>query len=53
MFIYRDEVYHEEKRTKALPKLLLVNNETAIGRVRLCFMGQYSRFDNYADSSFE
>lgn len=54
MFIYRDEVYHEDSPDKGIAEIIIGKQRNGpIGRVRLTFMGQYSRFDNYADTSFE
>ncbi len=53
MFIYRDEVYHENSDLKASRKLLSVNNVTAQSYVRLTFNGQWSRFDNYAGPQYD
>ncbi len=54
MFIYRDEVYHEDSADKGTAEIILGKQRNGpIGRVRLTFQGQYSRFDNYAGPGFE
>ncbi|MDU8924780.1 replicative DNA helicase [Pasteurellaceae bacterium LIM206] len=52
MFIYRDEVYHEttEENHNVAEIIIGKQRNGPIGRVRLTFQGQFSRFDNYAGS---
>lgn len=54
MFIYRDEVYHEDSALKGIAEIILGKQRNGpIGTVRLTFQGQYSRFDNYAGPAFD
>ncbi|SNC58478.1 replicative DNA helicase [Sodalis endosymbiont of Henestaris halophilus] len=49
MFIYRDEVYHENSEMKGIAEIILGKQRNGpIGTVRLTFNGSWSRFDNYA-----
>lgn len=53
MFIYRDEVYHENSELKGISEIILGKQRNGpIGTVRLTFQGQYSRFDNYAGPAY-
>lgn len=53
MFIYRDEVYHENSDQKGIAEIIIGKQRNGpIGTVRLTFRGQYSRFENYAGPSF-
>lgn len=46
-FIYRDEVYHAETRDKGIAEVIIGKHRNGpIGKVRLSFMGQYTRFEN-------
>ena len=54
MFIYRDEVYHENSELKGISEIILGKQRNGpIGTVRLTFQGQFSRFDNYAGPAFD
>ncbi|GAB5379576.1 MAG: replicative DNA helicase [Aliiglaciecola sp.] len=53
MFIYRDEVYHENTELKGISEIILGKQRNGpIGTVRLTFQGQFSRFDNYAGPAY-
>lgn len=50
MFIYRDEVYNENSEDKGVAEIIIGKQRNGpIGRVRLAFNGQFSRFDNLAE----
>jgi replicative DNA helicase len=47
-FIYRDEVYHEDSPDKGTAEIIIAKQRNGpIGHVRLTFLGQYTRFENY------
>lgn len=51
MFIYRDEVYHDNSDTKGMAEIIIGKQRNGpIGRVPLGFQGQFSRFTNYEGS---
>ena len=52
MFIYRDEVYHEESEEKGIAEIIIGKQRNGpIGICRLAFIGQYTRFENLARGS--
>ncbi|MBM7074423.1 replicative DNA helicase [Shewanella sp. OPT22] len=54
MFIYRDEVYNDTSEDKGTAEIIIGKQRNGpIGRVRLTFQGQFSRFDNFAGPQFE
>ncbi len=54
MFIYRDEVYNEDSPDKGVAEIIIGKQRNGpIGKVRLTFQGQFSRFDNYAGPTFD
>ncbi|MBT6207699.1 MAG: replicative DNA helicase, partial [Francisellaceae bacterium] len=49
IFIYRDEVYNKESSNKGSAEIIVAKQRNGpIGTVKLTFLGQYSRFENYA-----
>lgn len=53
MFIYRDEVYHDDSPDKGIAEIIIGKQRNGpIGKVRLTFQGQFSRFDNYAGPAY-
>lgn len=50
LFIYRDEVYDEESNDKGVAEIIISKQRNGpIGKVKLAFRGQYTRFENLAD----
>lgn len=53
MFIYRDEVYHDDSPDKGLAEIIIGKQRNGtLGKVRLTFQGEYSRFCSFAGPSF-
>ena len=53
MFIYRDEVYHDNSEMKNIAEIIIGKQRNGpIGKVRLMFRGQFSRFDNYTGPEY-
>jgi replicative DNA helicase len=49
-FIYRDEVYNEDSPDKGIAEIIIRKQRNGpIGDFRLTFLGQYTRFENYAN----
>jgi len=47
LFIYRDEVYNADTQDKGTAEILIRKQRNGpIGKVRLAFLGQYTRFEN-------
>ncbi|MCF7970664.1 MAG: replicative DNA helicase [Methylococcaceae bacterium] len=59
MFVYRDEVYNEDSPDKGMAELIIGKQRNGpIGKVRLTFLGKYTRFENcahdtYSDGDYE
>jgi len=53
MFIYRDEVYHDDSPQKGMAEIILGKQRNGpIGKVTLTFRGQFTRFENLARDSY-
>lgn len=49
IFIYRDEVYNPNSPDKGSAEIIIAKQRNGpIGKIRLTFLGQYTRFENYA-----
>lgn len=52
-FVYRDEVYNENSPDKGTAELIIAKQRNGpIGKIRLTFLGQYTRFDNLARGGY-
>lgn len=53
MFIYRHEVYEPETDQKGMAEVIIGKQRNGpIGTVRLAFLGEFTRFENYAGPNF-
>ncbi|PCI23097.1 MAG: replicative DNA helicase [Piscirickettsiaceae bacterium] len=53
IFIYRDEVYNDESPEKGVAEIIIGKQRNGpIGTCRLTFLGQYTRFENYAHDPY-
>jgi len=51
LFIYRDEVYHPDSPDKGTAEIIIGKQRNGpIGTVRLTFLGQHTRFQNFANT---
>ncbi len=54
VFIYRDEVYNEDSPDKGTAEIIIGKQRNGpIGTVRLTFLGQYTRFENFIQPAYE
>ncbi len=54
LFIYRDEVYNEDSPDKGVAEIIIGKQRNGpTGKVRLTFLGEYTRFENYISSGFD
>jgi len=52
-FIYRDEVYNEETADKGVAEIIIAKQRNGpIGSLRLTFIGQYTRFENFIGEGY-
>lgn len=53
IFIYRDEVYNEDSPDKGSAEIIIGKQRNGpIGKCRLTFLGQYTRFENFANDGY-
>ena len=53
LFIYRDEVYNEDSKQKGKAEIIIGKQRNGpIGKVTLTFLGQHTRFENYAPEDY-
>ena len=49
MFIYRDEIYNPDSPDKGMAELIISKHRNgSTGTVRMTFLGEFTRFENYA-----
>lgn len=54
LFIYRDEVYNEDSIDKGTAEIIVGKQRNGpTGTVRLTFLGQYTKFENYTSADFD
>jgi replicative DNA helicase len=52
-FVYRDEVYNENSEAKGQAEIIIGKQRNGpIGKVRLTFLGEYTRFENFANNVY-
>ena len=52
LFIYRDEVYNPDTADKGMAEIIIGKQRNGpIGTVQLTFLGEYTRFENFASNS--
>ncbi|CEG57479.1 replicative DNA helicase [Legionella fallonii] len=53
-FIYRDEVYNEDSPDKGTAEIIIAKQRNGpIGKVRVAFIGKYTRFEDLAFSGYQ
>jgi len=53
VFIYRDEVYHEDSQDKGTAEIIIGKQRNGpTGKVKLTFLGNITKFENYSDTYF-
>ncbi|HHJ38953.1 MAG: replicative DNA helicase [Methylothermaceae bacteria B42] len=54
IFIYRDEVYNEDSPDKGTAEIIIAKQRNGpIGTLRLTFLGQYTRFENFTEGMYD
>jgi len=54
VFVYRDEVYNEDSPDKGIAEVIIGKQRNGpLGTVRLTFLGQFTRFENYAGDPYD
>jgi replicative DNA helicase len=52
LFIYRDEVYNPDTPDKGTAEIIIAKQRNGpVGRVRLTFLGEHTRFENFAPTN--
>ncbi len=54
LFIYRDEVYNEDSPDRGIAEVIIGKQRNGpTGKVRLTFLGEYTRFENYISGGYD
>ena len=54
LLIYRDEVYNPDTPAKGVAEIIIAKQRNGpTGIVKMAFLGEYTKFDNLADESYE
>ncbi len=54
VFVYRDEVYNEDSPDKGVAEVIIGKQRNGpLGTVRLTFLGQFTRFENFAGTPYD
>jgi replicative DNA helicase len=54
VFIYRDEVYHEDGPDKGVAEIIIAKQRNGpTDTIRLTFLGEYTRFENYISQVYD
>ena len=52
MFIYRDEIYHEDSMDKGVAEIIIGKHRNGpLGMVKMSFVGEYTKFEDYSHFS--
>lgn len=53
VFVYRDEVYNKDSADKGIAEIIIGKQRNGpLGTVRLTFLGQYTRFENFSGTDY-
>ncbi|MFN7667333.1 MAG: DnaB-like helicase C-terminal domain-containing protein, partial [Burkholderiales bacterium] len=53
LFIYRDEVYNKDTQDKGTAEIIIAKQRNGpIGMTRLTFLGEYTKFENFAGQPY-
>jgi replicative DNA helicase len=53
VFIYRDEVYHEDTKDKGIAEIIIGKQRNGpIGTLRLTFLGKYTKFESFIADTY-
>ncbi|MBN2690150.1 MAG: replicative DNA helicase [Gammaproteobacteria bacterium] len=53
LFVYRDEVYHDDTPDKGIAEIIIGKQRNGpIGKIKLSFFGQYTKFENHTQTVY-